>query len=169
MGSERTARSWKFALVAAHMSNKSQHAWVSSIKGIRWNKRSCSADLSSNCWRTKSGDNWHTKEPHSLQFNWQLRVTPPHHSCGFHQSNKSESASLEDGEQVICCHSRWTCGCTPPGCPQTREQSISIQFKGLCWFRSQNLLAQFVSGHRWASGRVCQSLKVVNITPASQH
>ena len=38
-------------------------------------------------------------------------------------TNNSESASFEDREQVICCHSRKTWGCTPPGCPQTREQA----------------------------------------------
>ena len=32
------------------------------------------------------GSNWHTEEPHSLPFNWQLDVTPPHNSLRFHQS-----------------------------------------------------------------------------------
>ena len=63
---------------------------------------------------------------------------------------------LDDGKQVICCHSRWTWGCTPPGCPETREQSISIQFKGLRWFRSQNLLAIRV----WALVGVEQGLSI---------
>ena len=49
------AHNQKLALVAAHINNNSQHAWVSSTWEIFWNSSACSLLFFSKCSRTKAG------------------------------------------------------------------------------------------------------------------
>ena len=52
------------------------------------NRRSCSTDLSSNCWRTKVGGIQLAHQATALPY-WQIADTPPHHNFRFHQSGQS--------------------------------------------------------------------------------